>query len=178
MRARVAASIGMAALLAIALAGCNFFVPQGTLEPYDPADGLSITVGDVEVSNALIVSEDGQNGNLIFSAVNATPDVHDLLVQYESNGKKVTLQLEVEADSISEFGYGEGGQLFLADINSAPGTLFPIYFQYGDEQGGQLLVPVLGGSLDRYATLLPTPPPTPTPTPTEGAATPTATPTQ
>jgi hypothetical protein len=51
-----------------------------------------------------------------------------------------------------------------------------IYFQYGDRQGRELLVPVLDGSLEQYSPFLPqTPTPTPTPTPTV-TATPAETP--
>jgi hypothetical protein len=158
------------------LAGCNFITPQQTLVPYDPADGVSGTVGDVEVLNAVILSEDGVSGNLVFTALNSSSDDIDLIVQFESNGEKVTLDLEVDADGSSEFGFGEGGQLFLAGIDTKPGGLLPVYFQYGAQQGRQLLVPVLDGALEQYAPLLPTPTPTPTPTPQDATPTPTPTP--
>lgn len=183
MRARVAASAGLAALVAIALAGCNFITPQATLVPYDSSDGVSARVGDVDVLNALVVSEDGISGNLVFSALNSGPDDVELAIQFESDGDKITLPVEIDAGSTGQFGFGEGGQLFLADIDTQPGGLIPIYFQYGDQQGRQLLVPVLDGALEQYAALLPTPTPMPTPTETPipietGAATdPAATPT-
>jgi hypothetical protein len=84
--------------------------------------------------------------------------------------------VDVDAGTTGEFGFGEGGQLFLADIDTQPGGLLPIYFQYGDEQGRQLLVPVLDGALEQYAPFVPTPTPTPTPQPTEAVVTPTPTP--
>jgi hypothetical protein len=174
VRARVAASAGLTALVAMTLAGCNFFTPQSTLVPYDPSDGVSAQVGDVHVLNALIVSEDGVDGNLLFSALNSGSDDVDLTLQFESNGEKVTLDVDVAAGTTGVFGFGESGQLFLAGIDTQPGGLLPVYFQYGDEQGRQLLVPVLDGELEQYQGLLPTPTPTPTPTET---ATPTPTPT-
>jgi hypothetical protein len=178
VRARVAASAGLMALVAVALAGCNFFTPQSTQVPYDPSDGVSAQVGDVHVLNAVIVSEDGDSGNLLFSAVNSGSDDVALTLQFESDGEKITLDVDVPAGTTGAFGYGESGQLFLAGIDTQPGGLLPVYFQYGDEQGRQLLVPVLGGELEQYQGFLPSPTPTPTPTPTETAApTPTATPT-
>jgi hypothetical protein len=175
VRARVAASGGLAALVALVLAGCNFITPQQTLVPYDPADGISGTVGDVDVLNAVILSDDGLSGNLVFTALNSSDEDVDLIVQYESNGDKVTLDLDVAALGSSEFGYGEGGQLFLEGIDTKPGGLLPVYFQYGAEQGRRLLVPVLDGELEQYTPLLPTP--TPTPTPQDGTPTPSPTPT-
>lgn len=173
MRARVAASAGLTALVAIALAGCNFITPQATLVPYDSSDGVSARVGDVDVLNAVVLSDDGVSGNLVFSAVNTGDDDVELAVQFESGSEKVTLDVDIDAQATAQFGFGDGGQLFLADIDTRPGDLLPIYFQYGDEQGRQLLVPVLDGGLEQYAPFLPTPTPTPTATPTP---TPTPTP--
>jgi hypothetical protein len=176
VRARVAASAGLTALVAIALAGCNFVTPQATLVPYESSDGVSGRVGDVDVLNAVVLSEDGDSGNLVFSALNTGDDDVELTVQYQSGGERITVDVDVAAGTTAAIGYGDGGQLFLADIDTQPGGLLPIYFQYGDVQGRQLLVPVLDGALEQYAPFLPTP--TPTPTPTETAApTPTPTPT-
>ena len=177
MRARVVASAGLTALVAIALAGCNFITPQATLVPYDSSDGVSGRVGDVDVLNVVVLSEDGVSGNLVFSALNSSDEDVELAVQFESGGEKVTLDVVIDARATGQFGFGDDGQLFLADIDTKPGSLIPIYFQYGGEQGRQLLVPVLDGALEQYAPFLPTPTPTPTPTPVETAATPTPTPT-
>jgi hypothetical protein len=175
VRARVAASAALAALLAITLAGCNFFTPQATLKPYDASDGVSTVLGDVHISNALVLSEDGVSGNLLFTAVNDSGDKVTLTVQYESQGKRTDLPLKL-AEGANPFGFGDGGQVFLTAIDTEPGSLIPIYFQYGDEQGKQLMVPVLDGSLEQYAPFLPQTP-TPTPTP-EGTGTPTPNPTE
>jgi len=171
VRARVVASAGMAALLAAVLAGCNFLTPTATLKPYDPSDGVSTVVGDVHVLNALILSDDGEDGNLIFSAVNESGGPVRLTVQFDSAGTKTDLTLPLD-DGSNDFGFGEQGQLLLAAIDAQPGGVVPIYFQYGSEQGKQLDVPVLDGTLEQYAPFLPTPVPTvtagatPTPTPT------------
>jgi hypothetical protein len=180
VRARVAASAGLTALVAIALAGCNFITPQQTLVPYDPSDGISGTVGEIDVLNALILSEDGISGNLVFTALNTSDDDVDLTVQYESDGEKISIDLPLDAAASNEFGFGDKGQLFLQDIDTQPGGLLAVYFQYGDEQGRQLLVPVLDGTLEQYSPLLPTPTPTPTETPNPiatGEPDPNATPT-
>ena len=175
MRARVVASAGVAALLAIALAGCNFFTPQTTLKPYDASDGVSGKVGEVAILSALVLSDDGVSGNLVFSAVNSSDKDVTLTVQYPSNGTPTDIELDVPAASTGNFGFGDYGQVFLTDIDTQPGAVMPIYFQYGDAQGQQLGVPVLDGTLAQYSDLLPQTP-TPTPTVTE-TATPTPTPT-
>ena len=175
MRARVVASVGLAAMLAIALAGCNFITPQTTLKPYDASDGVSGKTGDVAILSALVLSDDGVSGNLVFSALNSSDKDVTLTVQYPSGGTATDIELDVPASSTANFGFGDNGQVFLTDIGTQPGAVMPIYFQYGEAQGKQLDVPVLDGTLAQYSDLLPQ---TPTPTPTAAeTATPTPTPT-
>ena len=170
MRARLIASAAVAAVLAAVLAGCNFVTPQATLQHYDPSDGVSTVVGDVHILNALVLSEDGENGNLLFSAVNDSGDTVELTAQYASDGDKTDLSFEVPASTNAAFGFGDGGQVYLESIDAKPGSLVAIYFHYGSEEGRELLVPVLDGSLEQYQPYLPV---TPTPVPTEtGAPTP------
>jgi hypothetical protein len=71
----------------------------------------------------------------------------------------------VEAHSIVSVGT-DGPTVVLDDVNATPGSLFPVFMQYGNETGTELLVPVLDGSLPTYSTLVPTPTPTPAATPT------------
>jgi hypothetical protein len=167
VRARVVASAGLVALLAIALAGCDFVTPNAALKPYDPSDGVSTRIGDVDVLNVMVLSEDGESGNLVFSAYNSGGDDVELTAQYLSGGTKENLSFPLPARELSDFGFAEGEQVFLTSIDAKPGSMLPIYFQYGDRQGRELLVPVLDGSLEQYSPFLPqTPTPTPTPTPT------------
>ncbi|HWM33605.1 MAG TPA: hypothetical protein VNR36_05145 [Pseudolysinimonas sp.] len=177
MRARVVASAALAALVAVVLAGCNFITPMASLERYDPSDGVSGTVGDIELLNAFVISDDGVNGNLVLTALNRGGKTVTLSVQYESGGDKTDLTVTVAGNGSTDIGgFNDGEQLYLEDIDTIPGGLLPLYFQYGDEPGRQLMVPVLDSSLPEYGDLVPvTPTPTPTatetpdPTPTEDA---------
>lgn len=176
MRARVVASAALAAVVAIVLGGCNLITSPETLKPYDASDGVSTRVGDVDVLNAVVLSEDGVNGNLVFTALNSSAKPVTLLVQYASLGAKADVNLKLAPDASTDFGgFNDSDQIFLTAIDTKPGTLIPIYFQYGDQPGSQLMVPVLDGSLEQYSPYLPQTP-TPTPTPTD-EATPTPTPT-
>jgi hypothetical protein len=166
VRARLVASAVAVAALAITLAGCNFITPQASLYPYDASDGVSTVVGDVHILNALVLTEDGTDGNLVFSAVNDGGEKVDLTVQFDSGGTKTDLTVPVEAAGRTDVGFGDAGQLFLASMNTPAGSLLPVYFQYGDHEGKQLMVPVLDGALPQYQPYLPTPTPTPTPTET------------
>jgi hypothetical protein len=79
-----------------------------------------------------------------------------LNVQYEAASGKVTQTVTVNANSVVSFGAADGPALVLDDVDTAPGSLFPIFFQYGEETGVELLAPVLDGTLITYSTLVPT----------------------
>lgn len=172
MRARVVASAALAALVAVVLAGCNFLTPQASLKPYDASDGVSGKVGDIDLLNAFVISEDGVNGNLVLTALNHSGKSVTLTIQYESGGTKEDLTVKVAGDGSTDVGgFNDGEQLFLSDIDTIPGGLLPVYFQYGDEPGKQLMIPVLDAELEQYADLVPqTPTPTPTATETPDSA--------
>lgn len=173
MRARIATSIALAAALAATLVGCSYVTPQASLQPYEPSDGVSASVGDIDVRNAMILSEDGISGNLVLHAINNGSKDVELTVQYAVAGTKTDITIDVPGDGTADVGYGDDGQVFMNGILEKPGGLLALYFQYGDEIGHQVEVPVLDGSLPQYADLLPTPTPAPTippaatPAPTE-----------
>lgn len=163
MRARAAASIALVVLLGGGLAGCNFTTPQATTYPYDPSDGVGTTVGEIELRNVLAITEDGTEANLVFSAVNNSDSDVTLTGQVGtgSSASDVTVTL---TPGYNELGYDEAGQVVLTGVDSPAGSLMPVYFQYGEEPGKEINVPVLDGSLPEYEGLLPMPVPTPTDT--------------
>jgi hypothetical protein len=172
--ARRAASVVLAAVVLLSTAGCTFFAPQTTLKPYDPSDGVGTQVGNVKVANALLLTSDDSHASLVLSVINGSDNGVSLKLQYEGvneDGKKgrVNDHVFVNEGDVKSLG-GRGEKKLLIDVEDAkPGTLFPIYFQYGSHPGKELLVPVLDGTLPQYTKLLPakvTPTPTPTPTPT------------
>ena len=74
MKARLAASAALALGLALGASGCSMVTYQATTEHYDASDGVSLNVGELKVRNALVVSEDGVDGNLVMSVVNTGED--------------------------------------------------------------------------------------------------------
>ncbi|WP_382303874.1 hypothetical protein [Herbiconiux sp. UC225_62] len=169
MRARFAASVLVVALVTFGTAGCAFITPQATKNIVETSDGVNGTVGDVHVRNATLISEDGSLASMLVSFVNVGDKSQKLTVQYEDGetGERVSEQVTVPGEGvITSFGGDDGEQILLNNV-SKPGSLFPVYFQYGDVEGKQLLVPVLNTSLPEYSGLAPTPTPTPTVTPTQ-----------
>ena len=161
MRARRAASVVLAsAVVLLSTAGCTFFAPQTTLKPYDPSDGVNTQIGEVYVRNVLLLTEDGKDASLLLSVVNETDNGQSVQFQYEgtdSDGTTGKVDKSVFANAgtaTSVGGHGEN-QIVLTGINAKPGSLFPVFVQYGDETGKQLLVPVLDGTIKPYDELLP-----------------------
>jgi hypothetical protein len=153
------------ALVVFGTAGCAFITPQATTEIVETSDGVNADIGEIAVRNATLISQDGTLASLLVSFVNESVSTKQVLLQYEDGetGERVTEKVFVDGNgAITSFGGTDSEQILLNNV-SAPGSLFPIYFQYGSEEGKQVMVPVLNTSLPEYADLAPTPAPTATP---------------
>jgi hypothetical protein len=153
VKARLAASAVLAVGLVLGASGCSMLTYQATTEHYDPSDGVSADVGALDLRNILVVSEDGEDGNLVLTVVNTGEDDAELGVQVGEGGGE-PLIIEVEAGATVSLG-GDEEPLLLEGIDTQPGALVPIYFQYGTAEGIEKLVPVLDGRLPEYADLAP-----------------------
>ncbi|WP_104192042.1 hypothetical protein [Cryobacterium sp. Y82] len=165
MRARIAASVVLAAGILLGTSACGFFAAPATSIAYNASDGVSGEVGEIHIRNAMLFSTDGELANLVVSVVNPTDSVQSLLVQYESSTGKVSQNVPVEPNTTVTFGTDGAASVVLENMDSQPGSLFPVFFQYGEETGIELLLPVLTGFQEEYDGLLPTIAPTETPTP-------------
>jgi hypothetical protein len=165
VKARAIASIMAAALVTTGIAGCTFVTPIATHEINDVTDGTNVTVGDVKLLNALVVTKNGQNGNLVAQAYNESDSSIDLTLQYDVTGKH-TVTVTLAPNRATDLGFGKKGQVLLPKMGTKAGDLLPLYVQYGSEPGKRVNVPVLDNQLAEYQHLLPTQTPKPTPTPT------------
>jgi hypothetical protein len=127
---------------------------QATTEHYDASDGVSANVGDLDLRNVLVVSEDGVDGNLVMTVVNTGDEDATLGVQFGEGGGEV-VEVEVEAGQTLVLGSDEEDPVLLEGIDAEVGGLLPMYFQYGDVEGIEKLVPVLDARLPEYADLAP-----------------------
>lgn len=166
MRARALAAITLSGVIALVLAGCSFWMPPQTNIPYDPSDGTSVTVGDLQLRNVLVITEDGELGNLVGTAVNTTGADIDFSVQWDVDGTYYSVELTARANGSTRFGT-DGEQVALEPLGVAAGGLLDavVHIQ-GDQKGAA--IPVLDATFPEYGDAIPTP--TPTPTPTETAA--------
>ena len=173
MRARTTAAVVLAGAVMVLTAGCNFISPQTTTESYDASDGTSITVGNIDVRNAIVFTGDsGETASLSVTVLNSGDSAATVNFQYDSSVQgQTTESVEVPADGTVSRGTQDGDpQIILHDIDKPAGSLVNIFIQSGSSTGKSLKVPVLDGSFKQYATLLPSPTPA-------GTATDSATPT-
>lgn len=160
MRSRFAAIVVLAAAVALGTSGCGLLAPQATTIHYDASDGVSGTVGDVELHNALIVAdEEGTAGNLVVSLVNTGTSAHNVEITWGDDGKaSVTVDAgETITLSAPQSGDAETEDVLLDPLPAKPGDTTDVFFQYGSETGATLQVPILTGDLAEYSTLVPTP---------------------
>ncbi len=167
LKVRAAMSALLGGVVAVSIVGCSFTNGNIILpRKYDPSDGVSAEVGDLDVRNAMLVTEEGERASLVVSVVNPTAETQPLTVQYEAaSGGRTTVDLTVPGQSTVTYGFGESDQIVLEGIDTTPGALFPVYFQSGTAEGSQVPLPVLDTTLAEYRTLAPSPSPTPEPSP-------------
>lgn len=162
MKVRVAASVVLAVGIAVATAGCGFITPQGTQRiTQSTSFGVEGTVGDVHIRNAYLVAQ-GEQMTLIATFVNKGDSGETVTVQPNASVSD-TKSLHVAQGDPTVIGPDE--TLQWNDFKVPPGSLFPVFFTYGDKTGVTMDLPVLTGDFKVNSTLTPTPVPTDTDAP-------------
>jgi len=163
VKARITTAVVITLGITFGTTGCSLFAPQATTTRYEASDGVGADVGELAIRNAIVISDNGKTGNLIVTVANNGSTGHALGVQYKTATGRANTSIVVDAKKTVVLGTGETTPLELKNIDSIPGSLMPIYFQYGEVPGRQLLVPVLTTAQSAYSTLGPTATPTPQP---------------
>jgi len=156
--ARAAASALIAGALLVGTAGCSFITPTATLNHYDPSDGIGAEVGDLKLRNVLAISNDDNSAvSLMITVINTESASGSLRIQYESaDGERVDISKPITSDAVKSYGTEvDADMIIISDADVIAGQLFPIYFQFGNDSGKELLVPVISGSDPIYSDLAP-----------------------
>ncbi len=154
-RSRVTAAIVGAIVVASGLTGCTFSAVQANQKAYNPSDGIGETIGDVKVRNALLVTGDGKTANLVVNIANDGVTNAQVQVSWKTATGRVSRNVAVKAGGAVGFGPA-GNQIILSGVDAPAGSLFPVFFQYGEQEGRDITVPVLDGQLKEYSALVPT----------------------
>ncbi|MCP2368728.1 hypothetical protein BCL57_002904 [Agromyces flavus] len=153
MKARLAASAALALGIAIGGSGCAMITYQATTEKYDASDGVSADLGTIELRNMLVVSDDGEQGNLVVAVVNTGED--DATVEFEVVDSGERFEVDVDAGDVVSLGAGDEDPITIEDLGAEVGGLVAIYAQHSGEEGQEIQVPVLDGRLPEYEDLAP-----------------------
>lgn len=171
MNFRALAAPAVAAALLLGTTGCGLFVPSATLKPYSASDGLNVTVGDLELRNVLVITDESGDASLVATVVNNTTNVQYVTAQIQSSTPGELTFTAVEG--LTKLGLADGNPQIMRGTGLEAGQYVEIYFQYGGQDGVTAAIPVLDGTDPLYAPYQPSlyvePTPTPTPTPTPSA---------
>jgi hypothetical protein len=151
VKARLAASAALALGIAIGGSGCAMITYQATTEKYDPSDGVSADIGALDVRNILVVSDDGDEGNLVFSVTNTGTD--DATLQIQVAGEDV--EVDVDAGQTVSPGAGDEEPVLIERLDAEVGGLVPVFLTTEGAEGREVSVPVLDGRLPEYEDLVP-----------------------
>ena len=159
---RTAASVVLASLILAGTTSCNFISPQTTTAPYIPGEGYNFSFGEVLARNAILLSETGERATLIVTFVNESGERQRVRMQYDAVEPGGSLGRVTESvfvgPEITKFDSTEDQTILFENLEGAvPGSLYPVYFQYGDEEGVLARIPVLDGTLEPYEGRLPEP---------------------
>lgn len=154
MRARAVAAIALSGALALGLTGCNILLQPQTANSYDPSDGVGLDIGQLELRNVLVLTEDGKTGSLVGAAVNTTGSDLDFTVQWSVGGSYHEVQLTARAHTTTRFG-AAGDQIALTPLGEQAGGLLDAVVHTSTDQRA-LSIPVLDGTFVEYQDELPT----------------------
>jgi len=165
VKIRMVLITALVAAVALGTAGCNLIQPQATTHHYDPSDGVGANVGDIKLRNLVLISDNGQVGQLMFDAINTTGTSITLHVAFTANGS-VSKQNVIIPSSEQPIGFGgpDEKQVQLSDFGVPPGGMIQLAFEAAGSETVTTFVPVLTTAQPEYKGLTPTPTPTPTPT--------------
>lgn len=152
LKIRIAAAIALAAGVALGASGCSLVAAQGTNVAYAPSDGVEISAHGVDLRNIILVAdENGENFNLVFTAVNTTGQPAAVSISMAADSSTATQDISIPTGTTS-FGNPEEGQDVI--MVTLPGLLagqtVKSYFTVNGEGDMLEYVPALDGTLLEY----------------------------
>jgi hypothetical protein len=126
------------------------------MKNYDPSDGVGTEIGELALRNIMLITNDAGEGNLVMTVVNSGANDVSLTVQYTDGGSQINKTIDVpSAPALLRVGDDPGAAVLFSGSDVIPGGLAPIYFQYAENPGELVMVPVLDGTLPEYELLVP-----------------------
>jgi hypothetical protein len=168
VKIRAILAIALALAVATGTAGCNLIQPQATTKQYDASDGVAVNLGELDLNNMILLSDNGgESANLVVGAINTSGSPITLNISYTSNGSLATIVTDIpSSEGVIGYGGKDQPQIVLRNINVPAGGTLTLTLQAGDGDTRVTIVPVLNTDLPEYSGLTPSPIPTVTLTPT------------
>lgn len=132
---RLRAALGALAATAL-LSGCAVFSPMATEIPYNPGDGTSVSLGDVEIRDLLVIgTEEGEPATVSAFVVNNSSE--EVTVSFQAEGA-APASVDVPAFGAQQISPpGESGVTIDA-LPVRPGAIVPMAVQVGDNPPAQV----------------------------------------
>jgi hypothetical protein len=128
---RAVAAAALLALAALVLAGCGAGVHANTATPYSPTNGAFTTVGDVAISNLIVISD--PSGDEILGQLAGTGSTPDQLTSISvANAGPIDLPggpIMVPARGAVQLG-GSGTPIPVEALTVAPGRLVTVTLDF------------------------------------------------
>ena len=150
LKTRIAPALALAAAVALGTTGCGFFVPQATQYEYAPSDGIDVDLPGAHVRNLLVVAGESE-ANIVFTGVNNGTEAARVTIQLVEEGTRVASESFTLEPGTTPFGV-ESPELIDAVLQ--PGSMVTAFLE---SNGAEIEreVPVVDGTLDEYAPLVP-----------------------
>ncbi|MBD5786680.1 hypothetical protein IF650_10865 [Cellulosimicrobium terreum] len=128
--------------------------PATTTKPYAPSDGIRVDLtDDVRGLNLMVVSVgEGEPGNLVGAFSNDSTEDVDVQVAPEGGA---ALQVPVAAGGAVYLGSEDGFAATFGSVDVPPGAVLPVTIELSTGESAAVSLPVLDGTLEEYAELLP-----------------------
>lgn len=124
---------------AIALAGCQTQSPIQTDVPYQPADGVAVDLGSVQIRNLVVIADAKGGPGVLSGAVVNRGGTSERITIASEGGTPVTLEASAyQAESISQDSPAQ-----LASVPVAPGDVLTLTVQSERSGINVVQVPVL-----------------------------------
>ena len=154
MRTPVLVATALAGVLA--LSGCQVMSPIQTSEPYQPADGVAVDLGDVQVRDLVVITgAKGEVGTLSGMVVNR--GTQPVTITFAAGASGDAARAEIAAGKQARLSGLDGiGAITLPSIAVAPGGVIKLTVSTPAGGAPQVSVPVLLPD-GVYATITPAP---------------------
>lgn len=149
---RRAAALSLAAATLL-LAGCSATNPVTTSKPYAASDGVDQRLGSLTFGNLLVLSAADKAPGTVLGSVTSSAD-RDATLTIGLAGDVTSVAVPAGATVILG---PDATAVPLATVPAPPGTLVDLVLTSDLDGAVTLKVPVLDGTLEQYATLVPTP---------------------